>query len=314
MIYNAIKNSPVPVDCYVDGLAASMAAIVLTAADKAYMAENAFLLFHAPASATNGRGTAEEHLQAANALAEMEKLFVKTLVSRTGKPEEQVKKWLQGDNWFSAEQALKEGLIDGITNPVARNIHTLTPAEAKASTPREVYDIYSAYLTNNQNDKNDMNKKEVIEAYTLAGVTENSTEAEIIAAMEKKLKDEQTARKTAEDRLKEQQAAAITAALDEVKGRITPEQRAQYQAIGEKVGIEALRVALQPYRQKPTITDMLHGAVSAGGSGSVRPDKNNWTFDDWQAKDPRGLEALAQVDYEAFNALYNAKYGTNAPK
>lgn len=312
MLYNAIKNNPVPVDCHVDGIAASMAAIVLTAADKVYMAENAFLMLHAPAGRTTGRGTAEEHVKVANLLSEIEKTFVKALASRTGKDEEYVKKWLSGENWLSASQALEEGLIDGITTPVAKDVKTLSVAEAKGLTASGVYSAFNAHLINNQTDI-EMNKKEVIEKFGLTGVTEASSEAEILATLETKFRTEREAKEKAERDLKAHNDAAIGALLDEVKGRITAEQVAQYKLIGERAGIPALQAALQPYRQKASITAMLGNTGNPGGTATMAA-RASWTFDEWMEKDPAGLEALAKIDYETFNALYRGRFGVDAPR
>lgn len=313
MLYNAIKNNPVPVDCHIDGIAASMAAIVLTAADKVYMAENAFLMLHAPAGGTTGRGTAEEHVKVANLLSEIEKTFVKALASRTGKDEEYVKKWLSGENWLSASQALEEGLIDGITTPVAKDVKTLSVAEAKGLTASGVYSAFNAYLINNQTNKNEMNKKEIIEKFGLTGVTEASSEAEILSALEAKFRTERETREKAERDLKAHNDAAIGALLDEVKGRITAEQATQYKLIAEKAGIPALQAALQPYRQRASITAMLGNTGNPGGT-SPEAARASWAFDEWMEKDSAGLEALAKTDYETFNALYRGKFGVDAPK
>lgn len=311
VICNAIKNNPVPVDIYVDGIAASMAAIVLQSADRRYMAENAFLMIHAPAGGDVGRGTAGDLEKAAKTLKEIEDIFIKTLVSRTGKSEEYVQKWMEGDNWFSAKEALNEGLIDEIVNPVIPNVKALSRSEIEASGLQSVYDIYSASLIDNQQNKNKMNKKEFIAKFSLTGVTEESSETDIYAALESKIKAEKDARKTAENQLAEYKKAEISAVLNSVKDKLTADQKAQFQAIGEKAGIEALRAAVLPYKSKTPFTAMI-GNTSSTAAGT--PNRAEWTFDAWQEKDPAGLTTLAESDYDSFNALYRGKFGKNAPK
>lgn len=144
MIINALRGCRIPVTAYVDGIAASMAAMLLTAAGKVYMSENALLMLHAPAAYyTAGRGTAEEHAKVAEMLRSMEQLFIKALVTRTGQSEKAVKAWMNGDNWFSAKQALDEGLIDGIVDAIAPAQTTPTPQQAGASTIEQVYAMFS---------------------------------------------------------------------------------------------------------------------------------------------------------------------------
>lgn len=311
VICNAIKNNPVPVDIYVDGIAASMAAIILQSADRRCMAENAFLMIHAPSGGDVGRGTAGDLEKAAKTLKEIEDVFVKTLVSRTGKSEECVQKWMEGDNWFSAKEALNEGLIDEIVNPVIPGVKALSRSEIEASGLQNIYDIYSASLIDNQQNKNKMNKKEFIAKFSLSGVTEESSEADIYAALESKIKAEKDAREAAENQLAEYKKNEISAVLNPVKDKLTAEQLAQFQAIGEKVGIEALRAAVLPYKSKTPFTAMIGNTSGAAGNPAGRQD---WTFDTWQEKDPGGLVALSESDYDAFNALYRGKFGKNAPK
>lgn len=307
---NAIRNSPVPVDAYIDGVAASMASIVALAARKVYMSENAFLMIHAPSGCVNGRGTAAEHTRMAKALAEMEKNFVKVLTAKTGKDEKAVRAWLEGDNWFSAQQALEAGLIDGIVDPIAKEVTAPSADQVAAGDVESIYAMYTACLTKDSQPKNNnMDKQQIIDTLGLTGVTAASSDADIMAAMTAKLNAEKEAKKKAEDELKAQKAAQITAKLDEFKDKLTTEQRKQYQAVGEQMGIEALDAVLVPLAAKPTFSAMI-----AGSAGQPTPTAGYKTFDEYMEKDPAGLEALAETNYEAFNALYRAKFGTDAPK
>lgn len=308
MIYNAIAGSDIPIDAYIDGVAASMAPIVLMAARKIYMSENAFMMLHAPAGGYCGRGTATEHIKAAKALTAMEKQFIKALTTRTGKTEEQVKEWMSGDNWFSAEQALSEGLIDGIVDPIAGNVKQLTSVELQSSNVESIYSLYTASLSQIQNQNqttNQMDKATLIAQLGLTGVTAASTDEQVQAAITAKFAAEQLARQNAEKKLTEHQAAEITAVLDTVKDKITVDQRAQLQAIGEKVGIAALKTAIEPYRTAKPFSAIIGGD---GGSRSQSTLSASWNFAEWQKNDPAGLEKLAKEDPETFNALYGAAF------
>lgn len=307
VIYNAIKNCRIPVDAYVDGVAASMAAILLPAARNVCMCENAFIIIHAPGGGCPGRGTADEHVKSAKALREMERIFVKALTDRTGKQEAEVKKWLVGDNWFSAQQAVAEGLADTIVSPVAKEVKALTDTEIKTITVENVYGLYAAKMNDNskQANKNEMDKGALIKRLGLTGVTSESTDAEVEAAISAILNAEKTGREAAENKLKEQNKASVTALLDTVKGRITREQQAQYEQIGDKLGIAALEAVIAQIRQVPNFTSLIDNANAGTGSTA----RASWNFDEWQKNDPAGLEALAKGNKEAFDALYKAKFG-----
>lgn len=316
MIYNAIKNSSIPVDIYVDGIAASMAAVLLSAARKVYMSENAFLMVHAPAGGADGRGTADEHLKTAKTLKEMENTFVKALVSRTGKTEGEVKKWMQGNNWFSASQALTEKLIDGITDPIAKDVKTLSDTEIQTAKVEDVYSLYTAFLDNadkTNKQKNEMDKEKLIKELGLIGVTANSTDEEVQAAITAKLNAEKIARESAENALKEHTKAQITALLDSVKDKLTKEQRTQFEAIGESMGIAALETAIAPLKGVQSFTAAINNA-SSNSAASMSQQRAAWNFEEWQKNDPRGLEKMEKSDYEGFNALYKSAFGVDAPR
>lgn len=315
MIYNAIKNSTTPVDIYVDGIAASMASVLLVAARKVYMSENAFLMVHAPSGGVDGRGTADEHSKTARALKEMEKLFVKALVSRTGKAETEIKKWMVGDNWFSADQALSEKLIDGIVDPVASDVKTLTTEEVQTATVENIYGLYTAMYDDSETTtkpKNEMDKEKLIKELGLAGVTAASTDEEVQAAIQAKLNAEKTAKETAENALKEHAKAQVAVLLDSVKDKLTREQRTQYEAIGESIGLTALETVIAPLKGVRSFTAAI--ANASGDSGAISQQRAAWNFEAWQKNDPRGLEKMAREDYDGFNALYKATFGVEAPK
>ena len=301
MIFNAIKNNGCPVDAYVDGLAASQAAIILMAADKVYISENGFIMIHAPHSCVSG--TADDIEKEANSLREMKKNFIKVLMSKTGKAEEHVTKWMQGDNWFSADQALAEGLVDGIVDKVV--IPDI--AESESDMNEDVfYAKFNALLNNNQ-----MNKKEIIEKFGLANVTEQSPDADIYGALEKQLSDEKQARLAAEAKLKSEEKSRCAALIATIASKITVDQKAKLEDIGDKMGYDALKCACAGYEQKTSLSAMINNGSQGGQSPTGQA---SWDFDEWMKNDPSGLEKLATSDYEQFNAIYKKKFGADAPK
>lgn len=164
MIINALRNCRIPVTAYVDGIAASMAAMLLTAVGRVYMSENALLMLHAPAACcTAGRGTAQEHAKTAAMLESLEDVFVKALAARTGKSKKTVKAWMTGDNWFSARQAMDEGLVDGIVDAIASPETTPTPQQAEASTVEQVYAMFGGITASAALAQGEATAPEVVE-------------------------------------------------------------------------------------------------------------------------------------------------------
>lgn len=96
------------------GLQASMGAMLLScgAKGKRFALPNARVMIHQPSSGTEGKITDQEI-----ALKEgiyLKKKLAEIFAKNTGKDVKQVEKDMDRDNWMSAEEALKYGIIDEI--------------------------------------------------------------------------------------------------------------------------------------------------------------------------------------------------------
>lgn len=313
LIYNLLKNSVTPVDVYIDGVAASMGTIVMLPARRIYMSENAFIMIHSPAG-TVWDGTAKEMTQAANLLTALESIFQNSYIARTGKSQKEVEAWMDGDNWFSAQQAMEAKLIDGIVDPLAPEVSEPQPDEMQNIKPLAMYNRFAAKLTipkNNTNKtKTKMDKDAIIARYGLTGVTNQSSEADIYAAIDAKLaaKEQQNTALQAQLNAKEGEAIDSTIEATAVaKGlKFTAEQKKNLRTIGEKSGLDSLKAALDMMQPKASIVSALGG--NAGGVNGA--DRSTWDWDKWQKEDAKGLEAYAKSNPDDFQALYDAKFRT----
>ena len=298
VIYNAIKDSKKPVHVYIDGMAASMASVIMLAARKIYMAENAFIMIHAPHTFSCGNAVDLEN--AAHLLRSMEDNFIEAYCARTGKEKEAVAEWLKGDNWFNAKEAWEEKLIDGIVGASDIKIEG-TEDDLKKTNATALLQRFEAIAKINYQPQNNnqMDKQSLIDKFGLTGVTAQSDDAAIEAAIQAKINAGDA--KVAEMK-KQQVKAAIDAAIAAKK--ITEEQRPLYEGIGDKNGIEALNQVLEGIKVQPA---SVTAQLAPKNSAEARTD---WDWEKWQKEDPRGLEALAKSDPDAFKALYDAKYKT----
>lgn len=314
LMYNALCNSKKSVELQIVGIAASMGAVMALSLDNVFMVENGYMMIHTCSGSTYG--SASDHEKNAKLLRAIEKNFLSKLMKKTGQTESYVKKWLEGDNWFDAESALKEGLIKGIINSET-DIETFDPQQLGVT---ESYNRFSALLIPENtriNPDNNM-KKPIIQALALQGVTEQSSDTAVIEAVKehfeaneaklrKELKAEKDLRIEAERKLEEQGSAEIKATITEAKkqGKITAEQEATYEGIAKASGVEALKTVLAAI---PVRTPIASRVSSAGGNDNLPQGRETWDWDKWQKEDPKGIEALAKENPEAFQELYNLKY------
>jgi ATP-dependent protease ClpP protease subunit len=176
IIYNALIDSLLDIEIHIVGIAASMGAVISLAIDKVYMVENGYIMIHAPSGETCG--TVKDHENNIKLLRSIETNFIKKLAQKTAKGEDYVSKWLVGDNWFDANQALQEGLIAGILTAETKVNGIFDPKQLGA---KAVYSRFSALMSNNLN-KNNMNfKEELIKKYRLSN---NSSDTAILNALE----------------------------------------------------------------------------------------------------------------------------------
>jgi ATP-dependent Clp protease protease subunit len=121
-IYNALISHPGEVTVYVDGLAASIASIIALAGKKVIIAENAMFMIHNPWTWTSGN--AEELRKQADTLDQIGETLITTYASRTGKDRETIRKAMESETWFSAQEAKDWGLATDIVSalPLAASV------------------------------------------------------------------------------------------------------------------------------------------------------------------------------------------------
>ena len=111
-IFNAIKQHPSKTIAHVDGLAASIASVIVMAADEVIMAENAFLMIHEPWSMVVGGS--EDMRKEADLLDKVRGTIAKTYTDKSGKEEKEVFDLMEAETWFTAQEAYDEGFVDTI--------------------------------------------------------------------------------------------------------------------------------------------------------------------------------------------------------
>ncbi|MDU9415565.1 ClpP-like prohead protease/major capsid protein fusion protein [Pseudomonas sp. zfem005] len=116
-IYNLLKHHPARVEGYVDGLAASMATVILMACDTVYIPENGLMMIHKPWGITGG--DADDMRRYVELLDKIEDTMVMAYASKTGKSAEDIKALLKEETWMTGREAVEAGFADQLTEPLA---------------------------------------------------------------------------------------------------------------------------------------------------------------------------------------------------
>lgn len=137
-IFNALRNSRADVTIYVDGIAASIASTIAACGKPVHMSRFSRMMLH---SISGGcYGNKDDMKRCISEIESLEDTLADIYSARCKKTKDEIKQLFfdGGEHWFTADEALAMGLIDGIydTDPV--------PAD---STPEQVYSIYQNRLT-----------------------------------------------------------------------------------------------------------------------------------------------------------------------
>lgn len=330
-IYNAIRMSKATIEVYVDGLAASMASVIMLAGKKIYIASNARVMVHGP---EGGDYTTVENLEnVVKMMKDLRQDMAKAYAGRTGKTEQWVMdNWLTDgkDHWFTAQQAKAEGLVD--------EIYYVEDAEIPSASwelPR-IAAFYNERLSEGapapKSDKTtvqqtEISMKKVIAALTesnLVQLPETSTEELVaegartivnrlrerdeaiaekdreISALKAKLQEAQTAS------LKERAETLVSAAV--TAGKIVAAQKDNYVKLasaGEEGfnNVKAVLDSMQPYK---SVSNQINNTTQGGGAQVQYASLK----DEFEKRAEDGsLESLKATNFEHFKAVYKAGLG-----
>lgn len=112
VIFNAILQSGLEIDAYIDGLAASAAAFVVMACNNVYMPENAEIMIHNAWG--YAIGDAEELRKQAAHLDSLTDMIANIYVDKTGKSKEFIMDLMKKETWMNGEEAVELGFADEI--------------------------------------------------------------------------------------------------------------------------------------------------------------------------------------------------------
>ena len=152
-IADLVANYPEETTATGIGLVASIATVVLLAADNVKMTENAFMMIHRPWSYT--MGNADELEATAELLDKMEAklldIYTASVIKRKGEQKnlkEIITNMMAAETWLTAQEALEFGFIDEIVKVGEKNIDML-PLQNSLS---KFLNVPAALLTNTKKE------------------------------------------------------------------------------------------------------------------------------------------------------------------
>lgn len=296
-IYNTLKQSEGDVKIYVDGLAASMAAVIALCGKPLYMSPYAKLMIHQVSGGSYG--TVEELRKTADMMESLQGNLAEMIAKRCGMTVDEVKTTYMngGDHWIDAKEAVDMGLADGLFD-----------MEEPAAVPQTTEEIYN-YFNNRLEEPIKSKDMALIDDIQAIPSFKDKSDSSAVVAHIKELENKavkadalekanaQYKAQLTELKKKETEAVVDKAIAD---GKITKEQKAVFMSL-----MESDREHTEELLKSMTATRMRAADVFQDKSGGFAGKS-------WDELDKAGkLGELKAQDMAAFKNLYKEKFGVD---
>ncbi len=111
-VANILLNHPAKVCARVEGMAASMASVILMAADVREVPENAYVMIHNVFGI--GFGGGDEVRRAADLIDKLQEDITNFYAARTGQSVDDLRAWMSVDTWMNGAEALERGFATAL--------------------------------------------------------------------------------------------------------------------------------------------------------------------------------------------------------
>lgn len=306
-LFNYLDRTDIDVEWVIDGLAASMMAMLITnPRHKVSAARYAKLMYHRVQGSVYGNSA--EVRSMAEMIDKFETSLIEMMARRMNEPVEEVRKefFTDGlDHWMTAEEAKKRGLVDNIIE--GRNI--AEPA-ADIKSAKAVFDFYNKQLLNIIKPNNNMSKAKIAKLLNKAE-SEIETDEALEQAVEaqanentrlrNELQTEKTKNAGLEQKLKTMNEAKVKQLVDTAIAA---------KKIGEDERETYTKLATDNFEMAEKIIGKLQGVtpvVDQLKKPAVNEAEKDWTFDDYHKKGK--LENLMKENPQRYSELFEAKFG-----
>lgn len=111
-IYNILRSHKAKVTAYVDGVAASIASVILLAADHRSISSSGFVMIHNPIS--GAFGDSETLRKTASVMDSVKESILEVYMSRTSLDRETVSSMMDEETWLNAKEAKEQGFAHSV--------------------------------------------------------------------------------------------------------------------------------------------------------------------------------------------------------
>lgn len=308
----SILNCEVPVDTYIDGLAASMAGIVAMCGEKIYMNDYALFMMHNPSGRDN-----------AKILEYFKDTLVGILSKRCSLSPEKISDMMDVETWLNSKECKSMGLIDEIVKTKKK-----VKVDTKNTSVDDIMNIYNNLINQKEIKKMDLITNKL-------GLVENSTEETIVNSIvelqgqrDKLMEDLENAEKTKSDleikmkelenkieefnkEKEEAEKAKIEAEKNKVEemvnsfvasAKIKSEDKDKYVKLAS-IDFDTTKDMLERMGVKNHID--LSTLINKKSVASVDNNGEEMDFMEMSKKNPAGLEKMRNETPELFENLYN---------
>lgn len=287
-IANEIKRFSGKISGYGGALVASAGSYLALICDSFELADNGQYMYHKPMGFIQGN---EDKVAAdLKLLQNLTNQYRTAYSQKTGLDEATIEaNWSKGDVWLSAKEAKEQGFITGISGEAAKVTEDQKAMFVACGAP-----TIPTLTVIPKAESNMKNRNEIIAKLKLAA---DATDEQIFAALSTTVDQNATAQQTIEA----QAAAAKTNAETLVDKAILDKK------ITADVREDYVFLATTNFEKTKSILDKMPAISKASEHLQTPPEatagREKWTLEDYQAKDPKALEALMVSDPDAFAKL-----------
>lgn len=309
-LFNYLDRTDIDVEWVVDGVAASMMAMLISnPKHRVKAAKYASFMYHRVQGSCYGNSDEVRNLAAM--IDTFEKSLVDMMASRMKVDAASVKKefFTDGlDHWMNAEEAMRRGLVDEIIT--GKNI---TPSPKELVSSKDVFNFYNKQLINYKQNQKSMitNKAEIGKLLNIAEaeVSDDTvmTAVKNVLKSNSELQNQLKAVKDENANLKNQIGELNNAKVKSLIDKAIADKK-----FGEDERDSYTRLANTDFELAEKMIGKMKGVeriVDHLDTEHESEEEKDWTFDDYHKKGK--LENLKKTNKEKYNKLYKTRFGRN---